>query len=153
MHQKAAGADAGASRDTACMDRTVWLSRLLGVGGVLEAAAGLGLLIDPAGGAAALFGASMQGPGLAIGRIGGSGLLALGIACWLARRTPAAPATIGVGWAYLSYNVITCGVLVWASATLEGSSLPALGAAILHGALGVAVFTALTGRPRAAASP
>jgi hypothetical protein len=121
------------------------------VGGVLEAAAGLGLLIDPAGGATALFGASMQGPALAIGRIGGSGLLALGIACWVARRIPVAPASIGVGWAYLTYNVITCGVLVWASATFEGSSLPALGAAALHGALGVAVLTTLTGRPRAVA--
>jgi hypothetical protein len=135
------------------MENPVRLARLLGVGGVLEGAAGLGLLIDPAGGAAALFGASMQGPGLAIGRIGGGGLLALGIACWLARKTPTAAASIGVGWAYLTYNVVTCSVLGWASAGLDGSSLPALGAAVLHGVLGAAVLTTLTGRRRAAAEP
>jgi hypothetical protein len=135
------------------MDKAVWLARLLGVGGVLEGGAGLGLLLDPAGGAAALFGASMQEPGLTIGRIGGSGLLALGIACWLARRTPAAAGSVGVGWAYLTYNVITCSVLVCAGTALEGTPLPALGAAVLHGVLGAAVFAALIGRHRPASGP
>jgi len=128
------------------MTKRVLLGRLLGLGGVLETVAGLGLLVDPAGGALALFGSSMEGPGVAIGRIGGGGLLALGIACWLARKTPTAPASVGVAWAYLVYNVVTCVTLAWASVTLAGSSLPALGASILHGVLGAAVLGALLGR-------
>jgi len=128
------------------MTKPVLLARLLGLGGVLETVAGLGLLVDPAGGALALFGSSMEGPGVAIGRIGGAGLLALGIACWLARKTPTAPASVGVGWAYLVYNVVTCVTLAWASVALAGGSLPALGASVLHGILGAAVLVALLGR-------
>jgi len=115
----------------------------------LETVAGLGLLVDPAGGASALFGSSMEGPGVAIGRIGGGGLLALGIACWLARKTPTAPASLGVAWAYLAYNVVACVTLAWAGVALGGNSLPALGASVLHGVLGAAVLGALFARDRA----
>lgn len=128
------------------MNKPVLLARLLSIGGVLETFAGLGLLIDPAGGASALFGSSMEGPGIAIGRIGGGGLLALGIACWLARKTPTAPASVGVAWAYLVYNVVTCVTLVWAIVTIGGSSLTTVGASVLHGVLGAAVLIALSRR-------
>jgi len=135
------------------MNKPTWLARLLGLGGVLETVAGLGLIVDPAGGASALLGSSMEGPGIVIGRIGGGGLLALGIACWLARKTPEAPASVGVAWAYLAYNVVTCITLAWASVTLGGDSLPAVGAAVLHGVVGAALLGALyrngPGDPRA----
>jgi len=135
------------------MNKPTWLARLLGLGGVLETVAGLGLIVDPAGGASALLGSSMEGPGIVIGRIGGGGLLALGIACWLARKTPEAPASVGVAWAYLAYNVVTCITLAWASVTLVGDSLPAVGAAVLHGVVGAALLGALyrhgPGNPRA----
>jgi len=135
------------------MNKPTWLARLLGLGGVLETVAGLGLIVDPAGGASALLGSSMEGPGIVIGRIGGGGLLALGIACWLARKTPEAPASVGVAWAYLAYNVVTCITLAWASVTLVGDSLPAVGAAVLHGVVGAALLGALyrngPGDPRA----
>ena len=130
------------------MNKPTWLARLLALGGILETVAGLGLLLDPAGAATALFGSPMEGPGVAIGRIGAGGLLALGIACWLARRTPTAPASVGVAWAYLAYNVVACVSLAWAGAGLGSGSLPALGAAVLHGALGAAVLGALAGRGR-----
>ena len=138
---------------TAAMTKPTWLARLLGLGGVLETVAGLGLIVDPAGGASALLGSSMEGPGIVIGRIGGGGLLALGIACWLARKTPEAPASVGVAWAYLAYNVVTCITLAWASVALGGDSLPAVGAAVLHGVVGAALLIALhrhgPGNPRA----
>ncbi len=131
------------------MSKPVWLARLLSVGGVLETVAGLGLIVDPAGGASALFRSSMEGPGVAIGRIGGAGLLSLGIACWFARKTPTAPASVGVAWAYLAYNVVTCATLAWAGVALGAGSLPALGASVLHGVLGAAVLGALLGRGQA----
>ena len=135
------------------MNKPVWLARLLSIGGVLETVSGLGLLLDPAGGASALFGSSMEGAGLAIGRIGGGGLLALGIACWLARKTPMSPASVGVAWAYLAYNAVTCVTLAWASVALGGGSLPALGGSVLHGVLGAAMLSALLGRGQASAGP
>lgn len=135
------------------MNRPVWLARLLGLGGVLETVAGLGLLVDPAGGASALFGSSMEGPGIAIGRIGGGGLLALGIACWLARKTPEAPASVGVAWAYLVYNAVTCITLALANVALGGGSLPALGASVLHGVVGAVLLGALLGRGQATTAP
>ena len=133
------------------MNKPVWLARLLGIGGVLETVTGLGLLLDPAGGAMAFFGSSMEGAGVAIGRIGGGGLLSLGIACWVARKTPISPASIGVAWAYLAYNVVACVTLAWASVALGGGSLPALGGAVLHGVLGAALLGALLGRSHASA--
>lgn len=133
------------------MNKPVWLARLLGIGGVLETATGLALLLDPAGGAMALFGSSMEGAGVAIGRIGGGGLLSLGIACWVARKTPMAPASIGVAWAYLAYNAVACVTLAWASVALGGASLPAMGGAVLHGVLGAAMLGALLGRDQASA--
>jgi hypothetical protein len=131
------------------MNKSVWLARLLSVGGVLETVTGLALIVDPAGGASALFGSSMEGAGVAIGRIGGGGLLALGIACWLARKTPMSTASVGVGWAYLSYNAVACVTLAWASIALGGASMLALGGAALHGVLGAAMLAALLGRGQA----
>ena len=133
------------------MSHPVWLARLLTIGSVLETAAGLGLLVDPAGGASALLGSPMEGSALAIGRIGGAGLLSLGIACGFARRTPTAPASVGVAWGYLAYNVATCATLGWAIVALESASAPTLGAAILHGVLAAAVLAALLGRGQAGA--
>jgi len=64
----------------------------------------------------------------------------------LARKTPTAPASVGVAWAYLAYNVVTCVTLVYAGVTLGGGAWPALGAAVLHGVLGAAVLGALANR-------
>jgi hypothetical protein len=133
------------------MSKLVSVERLLGLGGVLEIVTGLGLLFDPAGGASAIFGSPVEGSGVAIGRIGGAGLLSLGIACWLARKTPMAPASVGVAWAYLAYNVVACVTLAWAGFTLAGNLLPAQGAAVLHGVLGAAMLVALLGRGQASA--
>ena len=133
------------------MNASLWRARLLGFGGVLETLTGLGLLLDPAGGTLLFFGSSVEGAGLAIARVGGGGLLALGIACWLARRTPTSPASVGVAWAYLVYNVVTCVTLAWAGVALLGGSLPALGGAVLHGVVGAAMLGALLGRSEASA--
>lgn len=133
------------------MNKSVWLTRFLGLGGVLETLSGLGLLVDPAGGASTLFGSPIVGPGIAIGRIGGGALLALGIACWSARKTPEAPASVGVAWAYLAYNVVTCITLACASLAPGGGSLPAVGASVLHGVLAAVMLGALLGRTLAKA--
>ncbi len=131
------------------MNKALWLARLLSVGGVLETVAGLGLLVDPSGAASALFRSSLEMPGVVIGRIGGGGLLSLGIACWFARKTPMAPASLGVSWGFLAYNIVACVTLAWAGVGLERDAVPAFGASVLHGALGAAVLGALLSRVQA----
>jgi len=84
----------------------------------------------------------MEGPGVAIGRIGGGGLLSLGIACWLARKTPTARLALGsLGpTSFTTYSLASrwpgkCRARRWIAA--------ALGASVLHGHSGRAVLGAL----------
>lgn len=135
------------------MNDRVWLARLLSVGGVLESVAGMALLVDPSGAASILLGSSLDMAGVVVGRLGGGGLVALGIACWLARNTPTAPASLGVSWAFLAYNVVAGVTLAWATVAIGRDALPALAAAVLHGALGAALLAVLLGRGRSTPSP
>jgi len=115
---------------------------MLAAGAVVEAAAGLGLLLDPSTLAELLLRAPLDGAGPIIARLGGGGLLALGIACWFARRTPSTAAGLGVARAFLAYNLVACGVLIAAYPPLP-SGLAALGLAVLHGLLAIALLAAL----------
>lgn len=58
------------------------MSTLLAVGAVGEAATGLVLLASPAAFIRLLMGTELSGAGLALGRLTGLALLALGVACW-----------------------------------------------------------------------
>ena len=126
-----------------------WLSRLLTVGGILETVVALGLLVAPSGLAKFLLQSPLEGAGVVIGRIAGAGLLFVGIACWSARNTPSAPASVGVAWAFLAYNVLACGTLATAAPALARGGLPALSAALLHGMLAVALSGTLLRRRQA----
>lgn len=126
----------------------ILLGRLLTAGAVLETPVGLGLLLTPSSLAEILLGAPLSEPGLAVARIGGGGLLALGIACWFARGTPSTAAGLGVARAFLAYNLVACGVLFAAYPPLPGGAA-ALGAAILHGILAGMLLIALFGSGRA----
>lgn len=125
------------------MNGTIWLTRLLALGGILETGMGLGLLVAPSAVADLLLRSPLSGPGVVVGRIAGGGLLALGIACWRARAAPLSPAGVGVAWGFLAYNLVACVVLTRAGVAPEcGGPLP-LAAAGLHGALGAALLAAL----------
>ena len=121
---------------------SVLLGRMLAAGAVVEAAAGLGLVLAPSTLAELLLRAPLDGAGPIIARLGGGGLLALGIACWFARRTPSTAAGLGVARAFLAYNLVACGVLIAAYPPLP-SGLAALGLAVLHGLLAIALLAAL----------
>jgi hypothetical protein len=62
------------------------MNTLLGLVAVLEAATGLVLMIHPALVAQVLFGDGVSGAGMALSRVAGIALLALGVACWPGRR-------------------------------------------------------------------
>jgi hypothetical protein len=118
------------------MAEMLWLGRVLSLGGVLETAAGVGLLVAPAVVVSRLLSAPLAGAGVVVARIGGGGLLALGIACWGARASPATSAGIGVAWAFLVYNLVVCATLARARPPRAAGGGMALSAAVLHGALG-----------------
>ena len=53
---------------------------------VIEVGAGMALLCMPTAAVQILLGAPFEAPeGVAVARVGGAALLALGVACWLAR--------------------------------------------------------------------
>ena len=139
--------------DQSFWPKRVWLTRLLVIAGVLETAVALGLLVDPTGVASILLQARLEAPGQVIGRIAGGGLLALGIACWCARNTPLEPASLGVAWALLAYNIVACVTLAGAGTAIAGGGLTALGAAVLHGLFGAALLGTLLQRGQTSAGP
>jgi hypothetical protein len=124
------------------MNANTWLSRLLAIGAVLEIPVGLGLLVVPSTLSTLLFGAPLSGTGLIVARLGGGGLLALGIACWFARSTPIARAGLGVAASLLTYNVIAC-VTLFLVPPGPGNRALLLGVAALHGLLAVGLLGAL----------
>jgi hypothetical protein len=132
------------------MSASAWLGFILTAGAVLEIPTGLALLLAPTLVAEILLRAPLDGTGLAIARIAGGGLLAVGLSCWSARRTPTTAAGLGVCRGFLAYNVVACAVLIRAYPPLPGG-LAALGAGILHGVVAAALLAALydPGPPRA----
>lgn len=62
---------------------------------------------------------------LIVSRVAGAGLLAIGIACWLASDDSGSPSQDGLLWGILIYNVGACTIL-----TLAGSMIPMVGIAL-----------------------
>ena len=114
---------------------------------------GLGLIIDPSAMSSILLASPLAGPGLVLARLAGGGLLSLGIACWGARRTPSAPASLGVSWGFLAYNLVACVTMALERPALANGGLVALGASVLHGVLGAALLGVLFGRDQSAVEP
>jgi len=68
----------------------------------IEAATGVALIANPALVVQILLGADLAGSGVAIGRVGGFGLLSLGLACW-----PNGDAvTVRATWVLFLYNLL-----------------------------------------------
>src|SRR5206468_11738071 len=61
------------------------MNRLLRLTAIIEAATGLGLIAVPAIVVRLLLDAEITGASIPLGRVAGVALLALGVACWLAR--------------------------------------------------------------------
>ena len=129
------------------MNETKWLSRLLGIGAVLETPVGLGLLATPSAIASLLLGSPLSGTGVVVARLAGGALLGLGMACWFARSEPNARAGLGVAGALLIYNIVACVTLALVPPG-PGSRALLLGAVVLHGLLAAALLGALVVRDR-----
>jgi hypothetical protein len=89
------------------------MKNLYSVTAMIELGAGLALLCFPSATVELLVGAPLEGaPALTAARVGGAGLLALGVACWLARGDTESGAARGLIVAMLVYNVAAVVVLV-----------------------------------------
>lgn len=107
------------------------MKKLLTITAIIEAATGLGLLAAPAVLAPLLLGGTLDTPAaLTVARIAGAALLALGVACWLAREDGR---TLVVSM--LFYNVAAIAVLVYATVGLGLSGIGLWPAVGLHTAL------------------
>src|SRR5271169_1615340 len=100
---------------------------------VIELGAGLALLCFPSTTVALLLGSPLDTPtALTVARVGGAGLLSLGVACWLARGDTQSRATRGLVAAMLLYDVAAVAILAFAGIGfgLHGAALwPAV---VLH---------------------
>ena len=73
---------------------------------MIEVGAGLALLCLPSPAARLLLGTPLEAPAaLTVARVGGAGLLTLGVACWLARSDAQSPASRGLVTAMVVYNL------------------------------------------------
>ena len=115
---------------------------LLSVTAIVEAVAGVTLLLIPTVAASALLGASLDTPGgLVTARIAGASLIALAVACWRARNGERGSPATGVVQAMLFYNFVAAMVLVYAGIRLELRSALLWPAIVLHLVLGVWCLT------------
>jgi len=111
---------------------------LLILAAVIEAVAGLALLLIPAVSVSALLGMPLDTPiGLVAGRIAGAALVGLAIACWQARNGERGSPATGVVEAMSFYNFAAAMVLVYAGIRLDLRSALLWPAIVLHLCLGL----------------
>jgi hypothetical protein len=124
------------------------MSTVLGLVAILEAATGLALMIQPALGAQLLFGDGVSGAGMALSRVAGVALLALGVACWPGRQ--AGSGEVPAFRAMLTYSLLVTIYLVYLGGVkhLAGVLLwPAVAAHVVFMLLLVAVWRKDRQRP------
>jgi len=90
----------------------------------IEVGAGLSLVCLPALVIWLLLGVGEPSPeALIVGRVGGAGLLAIGVACWLAHDDRGSRSQHGLLWGMLIYNVGACVVLAIAGLMMRMSGV------------------------------
>ena len=106
---------------------------LLIVFALVEAAAGLALLVMPGVASSLVLGAPLDTPtGLVVGRIAGAALLSFAIVCWQVSNSERGGVATGVVSAMLVYNAAAAAILVYAGVRLKLQSTLLWPAILLH---------------------
>lgn len=114
----------------------------------IELGAGAALLCWPSATVAILVGAPLETPAaLTVARVGGAGLLALGVACWLARGDTQSSAARGLVAAMLLYNVAAVAILAFAGIGLGLRGEALWPAVVLHAVMAIWCVACLRGSP------
>ena len=117
---------------------------LLIVTAVLEAGIGIGLLVVPSTVAQVLLGTTLDAPvPVTVGRVAGAALLALAVACWLARHDTLSYAARGIVSAMMLYNLGAMLVLGAAGLRPQPVGIGLWPAVILHSVMTVWCVTSL----------
>jgi hypothetical protein len=113
------------------------MNRLLKLTALIEAATGFGLIVIPSVVVRLLLGSPLDTPAaVTLGRIAGAALLALGVACWLARDDTQSRTARGLVVAMLMYNLVATAVLAFAGIGLGLHGVALWPAVVLHAAMG-----------------
>ncbi len=127
------------------------MNRLLKLTAIIEAATGLGLMAVPSVVVRLLLGSPLDTSAAAmLGRVAGAALLALGVACWLARGDTLSRATRGLVVAMLIYNLVATALLAFAGIGFQLHGVVLWPAVVLHAVMGAWCITTLL-RTQAAA--
>ena len=114
------------------------MNRLLKLTAIIELATGLGLMAVPSVVVRLLLGSPLDISAAGIlGRVAGAALLALGVACWLARDDTQSRASRGLVVAMLMYNIVATAVLAFAGIGLGLHGVALWPAVVLHAAMAV----------------
>ena len=109
------------------------VNRLYVTTAVIEAGAGLALLCLPSSAAKLLLGTALQEPSACVvARVGGAGLLTIGIACWLVRSDTESSAARGLVTALVVYNLVVALVLAAAGLRSQPVGIVLWPAVVLH---------------------
>jgi hypothetical protein len=114
------------------------MSNLLKLTAVIEAATGLGLVALPSVVVRLLFGSPLDSSAATmLGRVAGVALLALAVACWLARDDTHSRAARGLVAAMFLYNVAVAALLAFAGVGLGLRGIALWPTVILHAAMAI----------------
>jgi hypothetical protein len=109
------------------------MQNLLTVTAVIECAAGLLIVALPSPVATLLLGSSLDAPAaLTLARVAGVALLALGVACWLARHDGQSRAARGLAGAMVLYNAGVAIILAYGGVVLGLSGIGLWPTVLLH---------------------
>jgi hypothetical protein len=126
------------------------MKNLQTVTALIEAGAGLALGCFPSAAVALLLGSPLDSPAAVIlGRVAGAALLALGVACWLARGDAQSRAARGLVAAMVVYNFAAVALFVFAGIGLGLYGVALWPAVVLHAAMGVWCIACLRCKPAA----
>jgi len=124
------------------------MKNLLTLEAVIEAGVGLGMVVLPSLLATLLLGSSLAAPvALTVARVAGVALLAIGIACWLARHDGQSRAARGLLGALVVYNAGVFMVLAYAGIALGLSGIGLWPVVAVHAAMTVWCVMGLLNKP------